>query len=198
MVRASINCRARAWAWALAVFIMVMGSGVAHAQGATTTLSAQPTRTDANDDEAEGYFTRVKKARSARRYRTAGLIVAGTSYGLSAFLATCSIVGPKTFESLMGSGEPSTGGTSDRHVLPLFLPLAGPIWSLTYSDMNREPGNVFWLVVLDVGQFLGAGLYAYGLSETPTIERSAVAVSTLSLRPLISPYSRGLALSSIF
>jgi hypothetical protein len=197
MVRVSVYCRARAWAWTLAVFIIVTGSGVVHAQGATTTLSSQAPLTDANDDEAEGYFTRVKKARSARRFKTAGLIVAGTSYGLSAFLATCSIVCPRTFESLMGSGA-STGGTSGRHAAPMFLPLAGPIWSLTYSDMNREPGNVFWLVALDVGQFLGVGLYAYGLSETPTTERSAAAVSRLSLRPLLSPYSRGLTLSGMF
>jgi hypothetical protein len=190
----------RCFPWVLAAYLVAGQFRVAHGQELSSAHAAATDELNLGSDESFESFDKEQGARNAHRMRNAGLIVAGSSYGLSAFMATAVLVSPKIMDRFMGSGTDSSNSeASSRHFLPLYVPLAGPIWSLAYSDVHSQTGNVFWLAILGVGQFVGTGLYMYGVYETPAPKPTHAMSLRISVLPLIlSPNARGLGAVGTF
>ena len=49
------------------------------------------------------------------------------------------------------------------HVLPLYVPLLGPVWSLSYSDVNKARGAWFWYGLLGAGEIAGTAIFVTGV-----------------------------------
>lgn len=85
-----------------------------------------------------------------------GAVVFLSSYGLATFVGLAPTV-DLAWERALG-GEPHPEQDPD-HYLPLLVPLAGPIWSLGYSDIRKDSGSVFWISAAGIGEVVGATLF---------------------------------------
>lgn len=115
----------------------------------------------------------------ARKLKETGLAVGAGSYlGLVTFLSVALLM------PVVLGWEPSSENPKLSHLLPLYVPLVGPVWSLSYSDVNKDRGAWFWYGLLGAGQIAGTAIFVTGIAKTPSTCANSGAATSLTLAPL--------------
>lgn len=141
---------------------------------------AQPSKTGVTEpvDEAEVRFHKATK--QARELRVTGGAIALASYGFTALFLTIALG-----ISHLPDVHPLPENPKESHLLPMYVPLVGPLWSLSYSDVSRSKGSWFWFGLSGVGQVVGSAVYIVGVVKTPDKPRKSTLASSVSVVPLI-------------
>ena len=161
--------------------IVLAVTGAARAESAT---DAEPdiSRPTSSEHGVPGYL------------RTSGAVLFAGGYGLAWITATTMVLGPPLYPLGPGPVYEKSRWTVSRHWWSLYVPIAGPLLSLGYSDIRRDAGARFYLYTSFALQSAGAGLWLAGVAaELFRGPRSSVAVV-----PLLAPKARGLSAVGVF
>jgi hypothetical protein len=142
--------------------------------GATQPLGSSIVEpTDGSDIQ---YQQDLTKARSLKKI---GLVIGAGSYlGLVTFVSAALLM------PVVLGGKPSSENAKVSHILPLYVPLVGPVWSLSYSDVNKDRAAWFWYGLLGAGQIAGTAIYVTGVVKTPSSSAHKSALAGLTMTPL--------------
>lgn len=187
-------------AWVLPFVIGLGGSRHAHAQDQTQVTSPQtvtataPQHFDASevDEDKERTTQRERQAEEkTRRVMQVGGGLALGSYAGIVILETTVLVTPYLLKTLLGDDNSSSDSSTSSldnpktsHLLPVYVPLVGPFWTLSYADVRKAKGSWFWFGLSGAGQAVGTAVFLVGVCMTPD-KPAAKAVFGMSLFPLV-------------